>query len=72
MNGLLALAAHVHVCARLNTVSQYVITRELSVLMTRVQVRFFEVSEEELEKQRSAFSNGQLKIKIEHQEFSMR
>lgn len=37
-----------------------------------VQVRFFEVSEEELQKKRSAFSNGQLKIKIEHQEFSMR
>ncbi|KAL3134817.1 hypothetical protein ABBQ32_007791 [Trebouxia sp. C0010 RCD-2024] len=36
------------------------------------QVRFFEVSEEELEKQRSAFSNGQLRIRIEQQQFSMR
>ena len=37
-----------------------------------VQVKFFEVSESELEKQRSAFSNGQLQIKIEEQGFSMR
>ena len=37
-----------------------------------VQVKFFEVSESELEKQRSAFSNGQLQIKIEEQDFSMR
>jgi hypothetical protein len=35
-------------------------------------VKFFEVSESELEKQRSAFSNGQLQIKIEEQDFSMR
>lgn len=41
-------------------------------LLAFVQVRFFEVSEEELEKQRSAFSNGQLEIKIEQQQFSMR
>lgn len=40
--------------------------------MDNLQVRFFEVSEEELEKQRSAFSNGQLKIKIEEDDFSMR
>ena len=37
-----------------------------------LQVRFFEVSEEELEQQRSAFSNGQLEIKIEQDNFSMR
>ena len=30
------------------------------------------MSESELEKQRSAFSNGQLQIKIEEQDFSMR
>jgi len=30
------------------------------------------VSEGELEKQRSAFSNGQLQLKIEEQDFSMR
>ena len=36
------------------------------------QVRFFEVSEDELEKQRSAFSNGQLEIKIEEDNFSMK
>lgn len=44
----------------------------LSALLALVQVRFFEVSEEELEKQRSAFSNGQLRIRIEQQQFSMR
>lgn len=36
------------------------------------QVRFFEVSEAELERQRSAFSNGQLEIRIEEDNFSMK
>ncbi len=35
-------------------------------------MRFFEVDESELEKQRAAFSSGQLEIKIEQQRFSMR
>ncbi|KAK9819502.1 hypothetical protein WJX74_000026 [Apatococcus lobatus] len=35
------------------------------------QVRFFEVSESELEEKRAAFSNGQLQIKIEQERFSM-
>ena len=37
-----------------------------------LQVRFFEVSEDKLEKQRAAFSSGQLSIKIEEEQFSMR
>ena len=37
-----------------------------------LQVRFFEVSEGELEQQRAAFSSGQLKLKIEEERFSMR
>lgn len=35
------------------------------------QVRFFEVSEEELVKQRQSFKDGQLAIKIEEETFDM-
>lgn len=37
-----------------------------------VQVRFFQVSEEELERQRKQFHTGQISIKIEETTFSMR
>jgi hypothetical protein len=37
-----------------------------------IQVRFELVSEEELEVQRKQFASGQLKLKIEHQTFSMK
>jgi hypothetical protein len=36
------------------------------------QVRYHFVSEEELERQRAQFRNGQLAIKIEEQSFSMK
>ena len=37
-----------------------------------LQVKYEIVSEEELEKQRKQFRNGELKIKIEEEEFNMR
>lgn len=41
------------------------------VCMDGVQIRFVEVSEEELEQQRSAFANGQLQIDIEETTFDL-
>lgn len=37
-----------------------------------LQVKYEIVSEEELEKQRKQFRNGELEIKIEEEEFNMR
>jgi hypothetical protein len=37
----------------------------------RTQVKFFEVSEEELEQQRVAFATGQLQLDIAEEEFDM-
>lgn len=36
-----------------------------------VQVKFFEVSEEELEKQRAAFATGQLQLEVHEEQFDM-
>lgn len=41
-------------------------------LSAGVQVKYEIVSEEELEKQRKQFQNGELKLDIEEQEFNMR
>jgi hypothetical protein len=36
-----------------------------------VQVKFFEVSEEDLEQQRAAFATGQLQLEVTEEEFDM-
>ncbi len=40
--------------------------------LCHVQIKFDLVSEDELETQRKQFRNGELQIKIEHEEFNMR
>ena len=44
----------------------------LIVVIDYLQVKYEIVSEEELEKQRKQFRNGELEIKIEEEEFNMR
>lgn len=44
----------------------------LIAALNYLQVKYEIVSEEELEKQRKQFRNGELDIKIEEEEFNMR
>ena len=44
----------------------------LMIALGYLQVKYEIVSEEELEKQRKQFRNGELDIKIEEEEFNMR
>ena len=54
-------------CARLHLSGQTLIAT-----VEHLQIKYEIVSEEELEKQRKQFRNGELSIKIEEEEFNMR